>query len=189
MFLKEFTHELILNSMKESGAVSFHPVKEIISHKIENEKQAVTGQIMQIPMLKIMPGQQTVQPMQYGQEIVSPAPQPIPKDFSLGKLDMLIDDKRVTSIECPGPGKLITVKSLGRVSATQIILSEDDIKKVIEAFSNAARIPVLGGIFKAAIGNLVITAVISDFVGSRFIINKYTPYSILEQVPQNLPAR
>jgi len=115
---------------------------------------------------------------------ISPSPQPLPPDFSLGKLNPLIFDNKITSIECPGPGKPVLVKILGRVNTTQLFLSEEEIKKVIELFSIAAKIPLLGGIFKAAIGNLVITAVISDFVGSRFIINKYTPYSLLEQVPQ-----
>ena len=57
--------------------------------------------------------------------------------------------------------------------------------KLIEKFAETAKIPVIGGIFKAAIGNLVITAVLSNFVGSRFIITKHSPYSILEK--QKLP--
>ena len=116
---------------------------------------------------------------------IAPAPQPLPQGFSLGKLDQIILDKTVTSIECPGPEKPILAKSLGRVTITRISLSEEEIKKVTNTFAEAARIPVIGGIFKAAVGNLVMTAVLSDYVGSRFIINKHTPYSILDQTMQN----
>lgn len=116
---------------------------------------------------------------------IAPAPQPLPQGFSLGKLDPIIADKTVTNIECPGPEKPLLAKSLGRVTITRISLSEEEIKKVANTFAEAARIPVIGGIFKAAVGNLVITAVISDYVGSRFIINKHTPYSIIDPSIQN----
>ncbi|MFH1711136.1 MAG: hypothetical protein ABH840_02380 [Nanoarchaeota archaeon] len=112
---------------------------------------------------------------------ISPTPQPIPQGFSLIKIDSLINDNRITAIECAGPGKPLIVKSLGKVSPTRISLSETEIKKVIETFSKYSRIPMMEGMFKAAVGNTLITAVVSDFVGSRFIINKYTPYSLLER--------
>jgi len=112
---------------------------------------------------------------------ITPTIQPMPQGFTLGKLDALLKDPAVMSIECPGPGKLVLVKTLGRVSPTQISLNENEIKDILETSSQLSRIPLLEGVFKAALGNLVITAVISDFVGSRFIINKNTPFSMLEE--------
>lgn len=111
---------------------------------------------------------------------ILPMPSQLPPDFSLNKLEQLVRDNRVTVIECPGPGKPVLVKSLGRIIPSQVTLSEQEIKSIIETFSKFAKIPAIGGIFKAAVGNLVITAVLSDYVGSRFIINKYTPYSLIE---------
>ena len=111
---------------------------------------------------------------------ITPVPSQLPQNFSLNKLDPLIRDNTVTVIECPGPGKPVIVKSIGRIVPSQVILSEQEIKNVVEIFSNFAKIPVIEGIFKAAVGNLLITAVLSDFVGSRFVINKYTPYSLIE---------
>lgn len=111
---------------------------------------------------------------------ITPEPEPLPQGFSLGRLDVLASDRSVTSIDCAGPGKVVVVKSSGRVLPTQIILSEEEVKNVVYTFSEFSKIPVFPGVFKAAVGNLVMTAVISDLVGSRFIINKYTPYSILE---------
>ena len=112
---------------------------------------------------------------------ITPIPQPLPQGFTLMKVDSLIKDNTITAIECAGQGKPLIVRSLGRISPTRISLSEEEIKKIIETFSLYSRIPVIEGVFKAAVGNTLITAVISDFVGSRFIINKFTPYSLLEK--------
>jgi len=214
MFLEEFTRELIMSSRKERPFfLPFHPVKQeleipkIIQKEmqpsIEIPKSFEMPRRMQQSFnpaepkplkseLRVAPQTPRIQ-MPPVPEIVSPSPQPLPMGFSLGKIDSLISDNRIVSIECSGPGKLISVRSMGKVIATQITLTDDEIKKVIGTFSLAAKIPIISGIFKAAIGNLVITAVISDFVGSRFIINKYTPYSILEQAPvsqnQQFPIR
>ena len=124
---------------------------------------------------------------------ITPSPQPLPPGFSLGKIDPLIYDNRITTIECPGPGKSILTKTAGNINMTQINLREEEIKIIIQEFSKQAKIPIITGLFKAVVGNLVITAVISDFVGSRFIINKHTPYSLLENSPvyqnQQFPIR
>lgn len=157
---------------------------EIRQEKIQKTKSAfpLPPQNISPQILMPQPAQLIISPEAAS---IAPAPQPLPQGFSLGKLDPIIADKTVTSIECPGPEKLVLAKSLGRVTITRISLSEEEIKKVVNTFAEAARIPMIGGIFKAAVGNLVITAVISDFVGSRFIINKHTPYSIIDQSMQN----
>ncbi len=113
--------------------------------------------------------------------LITPAPQPMPVGFSIEKLNPLLADKTVTVIECAGAGKPILLRSMGRIVATRMVLSEEEIKKILENFSQFSKIPLIEGIFKAAVGSLVITAVLSNFVGSRFIINKNTPYSILDQ--------
>jgi len=112
---------------------------------------------------------------------ISPVPHPLPQGFTLIKIDSLIKDDTITAIECSGPGKPLIVRSLGRVSPTRISLSEEEIKKIVGTYSSYSRIPVMEGLFKAAVGNTLITAVISNFVGSTFIINKFTPYSLIER--------
>ena len=204
LFLREFTRGLIINSKTSSLTIlPFHPVrteekpvqlvvprtKEIAEHQeiknirfmppeMQHKIIAKTTATFQPKTLIEAPTQIPVQNQ------IIPSPMPLPEGFSLEKLDILIRDNRVTSIECSGPGKPILVKILGKVNSTQIVLSEEEIKKIINNFARYAKIPALGGVFKAAVGNLIITSVISDFVGSRFIINKYTPYSLLEQNPQ-----
>jgi hypothetical protein len=102
-----------------------------------------------------------------------------PEGFNLGKLEQLLRDQSVQSIECSGPGKNLLVKRRGQINITSINLNQEEIQKIIKNFSEKARIPVVGGILKAAVGDAVISAVISEFVGSRFIINKITPYNTI----------
>lgn len=124
--------------------------------------------MMSVPNIS-MPPQQRVNPdMQL-------KPENLPSNFSIGRLDSLISDPRVSLIECPGPGKDILAQIYGRKNSTKIVLNQDEIQKVIDIFSKSAKIPVLSGLFKAAVGNLIITAVVSELVGSRFIISKITP--------------
>jgi len=120
-------------------------------------------------------------------------PQPTPRtpskiegEIDLGKLNGFLTDKAVTLIECPGPNKFIFVKKAGQVNLTKTALSQEEIEAIIENFSEKSRIPVIGGVFKASVGNLTITAVVSEFVGSKFIIYKASPYSILEKQTQQL---
>jgi hypothetical protein len=104
-----------------------------------------------------------------------------PSGFSLGKIEKILRDKSIQSIECPGPGKRILVKKLNKINSTPLVLGQPEISKVIQSFASQAKIPVVGGILKAAVGDMIISAVISEYVGSRFIINKITPYSILQR--------
>ncbi len=111
---------------------------------------------------------------------IKPEAEPMPKGFSLGKIEKLLQDKTIQSIECPGPEKNILVKRFNKINITKESLSQEEITDLINNFSNQAKIPIIGGILKAAVGNLIISAVISEYVGSRFIINKITPYSLIQ---------
>jgi len=113
--------------------------------------------------------------------MILPVPSAAPSGFDLTKLNFLVQDPRVTVIECPGPNKLVIARTEGRIAVTKVYLSQEEITAVLDKFAKEARIPLIGGLFKAAVGNLVITAVTSDVVGSRFIITKITPRFIIEQ--------
>lgn len=187
VFLREFTKQLVLNSRKTETRIFFseHPLKPEIPHIPLNFdiKLIQPAPLAQNPQnrIRIMPQMVKPMQMQIQQGIktnpaldIKPTAESLPSGFSLGKIDVIIQDPKVSTIECPGPGKFVLVKSLGRVSPTRITLSEEEIKKIVEIFSQQAKIPVIEGVFKAAVGNLIITSVISEFVGSRFIINKYS---------------
>jgi hypothetical protein len=55
------------------------------------------------------------------------------------------------------------------------LFSRAIVNNIINRFSQQAKIPLLGGILKAAVGDLLISAVTSEFVGSRFIISRLNP--------------
>jgi hypothetical protein len=105
----------------------------------------------------------------------------IRKGPAIELINPLLKDNSIIIIECQGPGKNIIVKKYNQINVTRIILNELEIKSIIEYFANEARIPLVGGILKAAVGNSIISAIVSEFVGSRFIINKTTPYSLLNK--------
>jgi len=109
--------------------------------------------------------------------------------INLGKLNMLLRDKAITMIECSGPEKPVLVKRINQLNITKVSLSQQEINNIIEEFSKKARIPVIGGVFRASVSNLTISAVISEFVGSRFIITKSSPYNLIEQKTQQTPQR
>ena len=133
---------------------------------------------------------QTLSPTQLSQPITTQAPQQPPPqpptkqleglEESVMKLNPLIRDQAVQMIECPGAGKNILVKAKNKMNITRIILNENEIKNIINYFSRSSKIPIVGGILKAALDNLLISAVVSEYVGSRFIITKKSPYELIE---------
>ncbi|MEX0920650.1 MAG: hypothetical protein WDZ62_00070 [Candidatus Pacearchaeota archaeon] len=99
---------------------------------------------------------------------------PIPgkETLNLEKLNPLVQDPLVKSIECNGPGQKIVVKGAMGIKNTSITLTEEDIDDVINKFSKASKIPVSTGVFKVVYGRLVLSAIISEVVDSKFIIKK-----------------
>ena len=120
---------------------------------------------------------QQVQPTNI--QSIQPVPEKRPPGFALGRIENFLRDPAIQSIECPGPGKNVMVRKYNKINMTKLALTQEEVSELINKFSKEARIPVMGGILKAAVGDLVISAVISDLVGSRFIINRITPYSML----------
>jgi len=85
-------------------------------------------------------------------------------------------DPSVSTIECSGAGKPLMIIRAGQKMGTKISLSAAEIKEVLQKVSDAVHIPLLEGVFRAAVDNFSINAVISEMIGSRFIIKKQTPY-------------
>jgi hypothetical protein len=99
----------------------------------------------------------------------------------LNKLEPLLRDNSIQTIECSGPGRNLLVKRYNKMNITKITLSEEEIRKIINDFSIKTKIPLVGGILRAATENLLVSAVVSEFAGSRFVINKATPYSLISK--------
>lgn len=166
------------NPVLEARPILIKTEQKIIIPLSEPLIRPLTKPIMSIkpkiqrPMTRIIP-QSIMQQPSSSIPIVEPdLTKPLPSGFDLGKVNMILKDPGVSMIECPGPGKLFLVRSMGKIKNTKITLNEQEIRQVIEKFSEQARIPLATGIFKAAVGNLIITAILSEFAGSRFIITK-----------------
>lgn len=102
-----------------------------------------------------------------------PPAQPLsPSEFNLKKLNFLIKDPFVSKIECTGTGSPLLVTKSGRIKRTNIILNKEEILDIMNKFSEKAKIPIIPGIFKASVGNLLIFAPISEFAEKKFAILK-----------------
>jgi hypothetical protein len=99
-------------------------------------------------------------------------PIPMEIEIPLGKLDPLLKDPDVKVIECHGEDENITVKGNMGEKKTSITLNKTEIDDVINIFSERTRIPANEGVYKVAFGKLILTAIISEAIGSRFIIKK-----------------
>ena len=131
----------------------------------------------------VSPTSQTTQiPFQLPSQQVSQQIQTNPTSNPLAKIESLVKDQGVQLIECPGAGKFILVKVRNKINTTKITLTEEEIKAIIDYFAQQADIPIVGGILRAAVDDMLISAVSSNYVGSRFIITKKSPYSLIEGV-------
>jgi hypothetical protein len=198
LFLSLFTGELVRSAffkLKEQKEIHEQEEKMTregllteLSKPIEFQKpEKMLSSILNRPRIApLVPVEKTINLHQRAGSIIS---QPLPENLmkpvpgvgiDLGKLNFLLRDPQVTLIECPGSGRLVFVRKLGQTQSTTISLGEQEIKDIISRFSEKARIPLIGKVFTAIVGSLKIFAVISDFAGSRFIISRQTPYSILD---------
>ena len=52
---------------------------------------------------------------------IKPEPQERPEGFALGKLELLLKDISIQSIECPGSGRNVLIKKHNKINVTKII--------------------------------------------------------------------
>jgi hypothetical protein len=193
-FLREFTNQLIENS-KPKQVVELQPIKKpkIPSEikklqKLESSPKKISFRQKikqkfrkrkiptQIPKL-IIPDQKLPPKFQYLK------PSPTKREIDLGKLNPLINNPATYSIECNGPDiPLKTRNRMGQEQTTNITLTKQEIKQIINKFQEITKIPALEGIYKVVAGDLIILAIISEIIGSKFIIKKMLP----QQPPQHM---
>jgi len=206
---KEKDKKVRRNKVPEKHKVQVPEQQFVKSQEIQRKHTFYRENIHENPMIKIkskpVPPKQSIQklrepielPHRSIQVIQHPVPtqtQNIPEQYrvqninvqqsktsGMDKINPLLRDSSVHLIECIGPGKNVMVKRYDKINMTRIILSQGEISEIINNYSMQARIPLVGGILKAAVGNTIISAVASEFAGSRFIINKITPYSIVHK--------
>lgn len=102
-------------------------------------------------------------------------PEITPTKIDLGKLNPLINNPMIKTIECNGPNQRIIIRDTSE-KQTKIILTKKEIDEILEKFAKTAKIPIVSeGIFRVAVGRLVLSAIISKVIPSKFIIKKIKP--------------
>lgn len=187
-FLYKFTELMIQNSEPAEVIAIKENLRQKIKQNIEkkeNEKRLreMVEKKKIIPKLREITEQPTIKekfrtmrkikPYKIPETIKDILPIPSGESIDLGKLNPFISDPTIRLIECNGIGKTIVVKRIrGETRTTNVKLDEEEIIGVIKAFSEKAKIPFEKGTFKAAVGKLIISAIISDIISSKFIITK-----------------
>lgn len=93
------------------------------------------------------------------------------REMDLPKINPLIKDPAVRTIEASPDEKVIVTGAMG-TKPTSITLTKEDVNKIIQKFSEETKIPVQEGIFRVVVGRLILSAIISEVVGSKFMIKK-----------------
>ena len=93
-------------------------------------------------------------------------------ELDLGKLNPLLADPAINVIESNSPDQAVIVRGTMGTKPTNIILSKDEMDGIIQTFSKKTKIPTGEGAVKIALGRYILSAIISEEAGSRFIIQK-----------------
>ena len=197
-FLLEFTKQLI----KSSSPMDLFKLKTIVNEEEIGEKKKFREDIKEKVEKKTFPEKNVFNKLsnalevpKFNQPIKDKTPvlripehrffgrleylQPFPTEIEidLGKLNPLIMDSQVQSIECNGPNKEIIVRGTFGEKTTQLTLTEEEITEIINNVSDKAKIPVNEGFYRVAIGRILFLAIVSNVIVSKFIIKKMQPPS------------
>ena len=109
-------------------------------------------------------------------------------EIDLGKINPLLKDPAVKIIEGSPDEKVRVMGTMG-TKYTDIFLSKEEIESVINKFSELSKIPTIEGIYRVVVGNLNLSAIISEVIGSRFVIKKIISQKPQQQNPQIIPRK
>ena len=189
-FILFFTRELIKNSETQETKIwkedlKKHPEKKIITPETPEK---VAKSILEArkehpypnrPPFKKLP-RQVLRRMPPVLRIPEPrlpthlqTIKPVARQYpiSLGKLDPLLNNPSTRVIECNGPDQNIIVRS-PQSKQTEIKLSKEEISSILQGFAQTSGIPLNDGVNKIVVGSLTLSAIVSEVIGSKFIIRK-----------------
>jgi hypothetical protein len=129
------------------------------------------------PQRQFTPASQVKSPISLPQTSPQKINETILPKINLGKINSILNDPSILTIESPGPGKNLIVNKGGKIMPVSIALSKEEIDAIMNDISDKTRIPLIsGGVFKTAFRGIMLTAVISDYIGTRFLIQKRNPF-------------
>lgn len=98
-------------------------------------------------------------------------PEKAEKQPALSKIEGMMKDTVVNSIECSGTNQKVMIKRGNRIIETPIKLDKEEIKEIIKSISDESKVP-LKKVFKARFRDFKVNAIISDFIEPRFILRR-----------------
>lgn len=141
--------------MQPSMEVKEKPVQE---NKVP-EKLLNTPKNQQPPLIKIAIPKQKI-------------PLAQPGEINFGVLILLIRDPSISYIECTGEEKNVIIRKGNSIFSTDIKLTKLEINDFVNSFSEKTRIPIVSGLLDARLGNLELSASLSEINSSTFILRK-----------------
>jgi hypothetical protein len=145
------------------------PIRESVKKPLEIQ-QKIKPQIRQFvkpaPTLLFIPEPKLPEHLEYLKPIPTPG-----VEIDLFKINPLIKDPAVRIIEANPDEKVMVIGTMG-TKPTDIVLNKEDMDRIINTFSEASKIPTTEGIYRVVVGNLILSAIISETIGSRFTIKK-----------------
>lgn len=169
--LKEKVEERIFEESKKKFVSPFS------THVPEPEKPR-TKEFKPLPQVpRARPRQSIFRPLRIPQNRLPPHLQyikPVAREnmIDLGKLQTLMKDPFVAVIECNGEGENVITRGRQGAKVTNISLTDEEIGKIIQEFSVKSKIPVGEGVYRVAVGRLILAAIISEITGTKFVISK-----------------
>jgi len=199
IFLKDFVRQLIANSYSPEQERTRVRLKEVSEEKPmavqtqANLPEPIPKSPPERKVMRALPRRKIRVPQprpkiipktpreEKPQTLVEQKPVPPSEDIeqaavNLGKVTQFLKDPSVLSVECPGPGKNILVNRSGAIQTTPLTLNKEEIDSLIQEISDKTKIPIVPGLLKTAFQDLILTAVISEYVGTRFILQKMSPF-------------
>jgi hypothetical protein len=171
--------EVVNGDMIPSISADIFRQKNLIEKRIQPSGVQVQTQ-KKLAGVHIKPAQKNAEPLGQTQKFTAPAPPDlVPSSGEYGKITYLIKDSSVTLIECPGEGQPVSIFRMGQKQTTKIVLSNSEIKDFLQKTAEKAHVPLIEGVFKAAVDNFLVNAVFSSVINSKFMIKKQTPYSLI----------
>lgn len=164
---REFAYEFLLQAKK-----SFDKEK-VIKPKIRDIKTKTSGELPFIRNLLHKRRSAAVVKPDVKEEI-KPKIGEIKKESAIDKIERLMEDSTVSSIECLGPEKKVIIRRDEKIIETSIALNDKEIIETFKMIENENR-ESLGKIFKANFRNFIIHGIRSDFIGSSFILERKNP--------------
>ena len=188
-FLLEFTRQLIKNNKnaniffldsilkqkfpekQEAQRITKATIQEKIEKKEQFSKEKQGPEILIKELRKMPPvNTNTIDLIKNKKKILKLPTQRTPSNLSylkpttnekvnIGKLNILLQDTNVKTIEVEGPDqKAIVTGTMGRKN-TNITLTKQNIQEILNEFSTRARIPISEGITKIDLGNFSLTSI------------------------------